>query len=279
MRRSISIALLSFCLLWGCGPREVKKVERLETRLTHEAKKEHVGKGDALIEAKVESTARLPQGAVKLNYKIGERWFSFPMREGTEKGIYQAEIPHQKKGTVVSYFIEVTTVTGDKITLPERALEGDEKNYYHLVFKGRVPSALKGVHIGLMLGGLVLILISGGLAYRFIKRGGDITGCLYTAFTGAILLFLGGFPIGVINEKLTYGTFWEGWPLGRDVTDTKTEVLLLYWILALLPMKNTIFKKIGARNWISDKTFAYLVIIGAILTIMFYLIPHKNIKF
>jgi len=277
MRRSIGIALLSFCLFWCCGPREVKKVERLETRLTHEAKDEHIGKGNALIEAKVESTARLPQDAVKLNYKIGDTWFSVPMSRGPEKDSYQAEIPHQKKGTVVSYFIEVTTITGDKITLPERALEEDEKDYYSLVFKGRVPSALKGIHIGLMFGGLVLILISGGLAYRFIKRGGDITGCLYTAFTGAILFFLGGFPIGIINEKITYGTFWKGWPFGRDVTDTKTEVLLLYWILALLPMKNAIFKKLEAKNWISDKTFAYLVIIGAILTIIFYLIPHKNI--
>lgn len=273
-------AVISFCLLGtiilNCGPSEVEKVEKLKTKLEHKAIKEHIGQGGAKIRATVESTVPLPENAVVLHYRAGENWISTVMHAGAEAGVYEAEIPHQDKGTSVSYYIELTTLTGSRIFLPE---EAEAAEYYTLTFKGRVPRALVGIHIGLMLVAIVLILIAVFFANRVIKKGEPISKCLYLALVGAVFIFLGGFPIGMAMEKLVYGTFWEGWPFGRDLTDTKTEVILAFWILALLPMKNTILRKAQARNWISDRVFAYLVVVGGILTFLLYLIPHKNIQF
>ena len=65
---------------------------------------------------------------------------------------------------------------------------------------------------------------------------------------------------------------WGGWPLGTDITDTKTEVLLLFWlitiVLALPGLK-------GRKMAIPGGTYSFLVILSFAVTFITFLIPHS----
>ena len=83
------------------------------------------------------------------------------------------------------------------------------------------------------------------------------------AFWTTGLLFLGGMILGPIVQKYAFGEFWTGVPFGFDLTDNKTLVTMVTWIVAAwLSIK----KKHSARIWI---------IIAAIVLLLVYSIPHS----
>jgi hypothetical protein len=63
-------------------------------------------------------------------------------------------------------------------------------------------------------------------------------------------------------QKFAFGAYWTGWPFGHDLTDNKTLVALLIWIVALIVQLRN--KK--GRAW---------VIAAAIILLAVYLIPHS----
>jgi hypothetical protein len=76
------------------------------------------------------------------------------------------------------------------------------------------------------------------------------------------LFFLGGIILGPIVQKFAFGAFWTGWPLGSDLTDNKTAVAMIAWLVALWRGRNM---KSG-RKWF---------VIAAVLQLTVYLIPHS----
>ena len=83
----------------------------------------------------------------------------------------------------------------------------------------------------------------------------------YTLLTG-LFLMLGGMILGPIVQKFAFDAYWTGWPWGTDLTDNKTAVAFLAWILAAWQQKKTG----NAKVWI---------ISAAIITLAVYLIPHS----
>jgi hypothetical protein len=76
------------------------------------------------------------------------------------------------------------------------------------------------------------------------------------------LIFVGGLILGPIVQKYAFGAFWTGWPLGHDLTDTKTAIAMVFWLVATWRSK----KPGGGRAWI---------IAAALVTLLVYLIPHS----
>jgi hypothetical protein len=64
-------------------------------------------------------------------------------------------------------------------------------------------------------------------------------------------------------------------PIGWDITDNKTLVILLYWLIMLFLMKGTIFEKDERLNLLKPKSLATFTLLGVILTILLYLVPHS----
>ncbi|HEX9916860.1 MAG TPA: hypothetical protein VGB16_03905, partial [candidate division Zixibacteria bacterium] len=91
----------------------------------------------------------------------------------------------------------------------------------------------------------------------------------------AALTFIGGIIIGAWVTHYTFGGYWEGVPIGWDITDNKTLIILLYWLIMLFLMKGTIFKKDGKLDLLKPKPLAIFTLIGVILTIFLYLVPHS----
>ena len=75
-------------------------------------------------------------------------------------------------------------------------------------------------------------------------------------------LFAGGFILGPLMQKFAFGVAWTGFPLGTDLTDNKTLIAFLFWIVAL----------IAGRKGKPARPF---VIAASLVTLLIFLIPHS----
>jgi hypothetical protein len=78
----------------------------------------------------------------------------------------------------------------------------------------------------------------------------------------AVLLVVGGFILGPLVQKFSFGVLWSGFPLGFDLTDNKTLIALIGWLVALFMMR----KGKQARAW---------TVAAAVLLMAIYSIPHS----
>jgi hypothetical protein len=63
-------------------------------------------------------------------------------------------------------------------------------------------------------------------------------------------------------QKFAFGVAWTGFPAGTDLTDTKTLIAFLFWIVALVAGR----KGRPARGF---------VIAASLVTLLIFLIPHS----
>jgi hypothetical protein len=78
----------------------------------------------------------------------------------------------------------------------------------------------------------------------------------------AIFLFVSGFILGPLMQYYGFGVLWSGFPWGHDLTDNKTMVAMIGWIVALRAGR----KGKEARGW---------VLAASILCLAVFLIPHS----
>jgi len=123
-------------------------------------------------------------------------------------------------------------------------------------FRGPVPAWLLIPHILVMFLAM-LFSIRAGLA----ALGGREKTRALVLWTLAFL-FLGGFVLGPLVQKLAFGVLWSGFPLGFDLTDNKTLIAFAVWVVAAVAGR----KGRKARGW---------VLAAAVVTLVIYLIPHS----
>ena len=123
-------------------------------------------------------------------------------------------------------------------------------------FKGAVPGFILWPHILIM---FMAMLYSTRTGIEGINRGDKTKN--YALIT-MILLLIGGMFLGPVVQKYAFGEFWTGWPFGKDLTDNKTLVAFLAWIIAYLRLR----KNYANRGW---------AIAAAIILLLVYLIPHS----
>lgn len=170
-------------------------------------------------------------------------WIDFK-REGNK--LY-AHIPKQPPAGKVIYNVIVFQ--------KEKSLKLNDEPII-IRFKGKVPDGVLIAHVVFML-----------LSMFFSTRTGlsalfkELNTYRYTYLT-LVFLFLGGLIFGPIVQKYAFGAFWTGWPLGHDLTDNKTIVAFIFWVIAFIRMSKT--KK--AYGW---------VIAASIILLAIYLIPHS----
>jgi hypothetical protein len=168
----------------------------------------------------------------------------FKMSE--ESGLF-ADLPQQPPAGKLQYYIEITDSKGSsKIS---------EETPVVIRYKGEVPGFVLLPHILLMFLAMLYSTSAGLMALLKMpsyKRAGMIT---------LILLFLGGMILGPVVQKYAFGDFWTGIPFGWDLTDNKTLIAFIFWLLAV------------AVNYRKDKPIATAV--AALVLLMVYSIPHS----
>ena len=168
----------------------------------------------------------------------------FKMTE--EKGLF-AEIPQQPPAGKLQYYIEITDNSGTRELLKEQPVV--------IRFKGAVPGAILIPHILIMFIAM-LFSTAAGLAAVFripaYKRYGVLT---------LVLLAAGGMILGPVVQKYAFGALWTGIPFGWDLTDNKTLIAVIAWIVAVVMNRK--------------RPRPGFTIAAAIILLLVYSIPHS----
>jgi hypothetical protein len=122
-------------------------------------------------------------------------------------------------------------------------------------FKGDVPGWILIPHIAAMFFGMMFAMRA-----LFAAIGGGDT--RRWGFLTAALLVFGGFVLGPIVQKYAFDAYWTGVPFGYDLTDNKTLIAGVAWILAALQLR-------GGRQ------ARVAVVVATIVTMVVFAIPHS----
>lgn len=201
--------------------------------------------GDAVMEIETESNQI--SGTIRVRrYKSHDEWtVSELIRNGTRLIV---TIPKQPAAGKVMYQITLAGAAGEERPLTDEPVV--------IRFKGPVPLYVLIPHIVIMFTAMLLAtrsgleaIASGANTFRF---------ALWTAG----LLFLGGLILGPVVQKFAFDAYWTGWPFGHDLTDNKTLIAFLAWVIAIWQARTP-----GrGRAWI---------VTAMIVTLAVYLVPHS----
>ncbi len=159
-----------------------------------------------------------------------------------------AVIPRQPAAGKVMYKIVIQDEQGKKYNLTREPVI--------IRFKGDVPIYFLIPHIFFMFFSMVF-----GIRTFFESLYLRKKVLLFSVVT-LILLFIGGVIFGPIVQHYAFGVFWSGWPFGHDLTDNKTLISLIFWLIAVVKLR----KNPNDAKW---------AIIASLIMVIVYLIPHS----
>ena len=159
-------------------------------------------------------------------------------------GTIEAALPAQPPAGKLAYYLQVDNI----------ALSKDAPIVVR--FRNNVPVWVLVPHILFMYAAMLLSTICGLFALINNNRWKRY------AWLSMVILLMGGLILGPIVQKFAFGAYWTGWPVGEDLTDTKTLIAACFWGVVIL-FSN---KKAG-------RLFALL---AAIALLAIFSIPHST---
>jgi len=257
------------------------RAEKGEVFIEHKTIPKKEGKGDAVVSAKV-TGIQSTENQVMLVYRIKKKetetltdYYSTQMIPDRGKGIdFSGKIPHHPKGAQAFYYIKV--VGQDDATLlalPEP--KDSEIKPIRLKFEGEVPQVVLISHISAMFGGILFAFLS--FFSIFDLKGKKITlqKSVNLSRITLVLLFMGVFPLGWALNWYAFGVLWEAFPFGKDVTDNKTQIVFLFWLVTLILVKGSFLTGDPKKNVLGEKTYFWMVFLSFLVTVLMYLVPHS----
>jgi hypothetical protein len=268
-----TLLLLSFARKTTTVQSVHKTVEKSGILIDHHTVAKKVGERDVVIPVKV-----IGAEEVKLFYKIEEGEFrsvNMGLNEG-ESDLFVASIPYHKKGTQAWYYIEAQKQIGDTkltISLPDK----NSPNFEPLLlkFEGDVPPYIIISHVFCTFSAILFSVLAVFSAVDLKRGKSTLKKSVIFSLFAFIFLFVGFFPLGWTLNYFAFGTLWEAFPFGSDVTDNKSQIVFLSWLVTLFLVKGTILGKNPSKNLVSEKTYSTMVIISFVVTVVMYLIPHS----
>ena len=165
-----------------------------------------------------------------------------------------ASLPAQPAAGKLDYYLMVAT-TGFAQRIPVEPGE-----FVVIRFKDPVPATVLIPHIVAMFLAM-WIGLRAGLAAIF-----EPAKSRRLAWITLAALSVGGLCLGPIVQKYAFGAYWTGWPVGEDLTDTKTLVMWGGWLFAVIV--------VGLRRKLTWRRRG-AVLLATIIMIGVYLVPHS----
>ncbi|MFN8241139.1 MAG: hypothetical protein U0X39_10395 [Bacteroidales bacterium] len=187
--------------------------------------------------------------AVDFSYKtypVDSKFMNKVFKIYEEKGFY-APIPQQPAAGKIEYYFSVTDSKGTREYFRDEPVV--------IRFKGTVPGYILGPHILIMFLAMLFSTLAGLMSvfkYKSYKK--------YAVWT-LVLLLIGGMILGPLVQLHAFGELWTGVPFGWDLTDNKTLIAFVFWILAVV------------MNRKQDRPA--FVALAAIVLLLVYSIPHS----
>jgi hypothetical protein len=156
-------------------------------------------------------------------------------------------VPH--KAAKIEYYIEMENITtGEVIKLPSKAP-------IVLRYKGSVPAWALLPHIVIMFIAMIFSNLAGFMAFFNHSQ------FKFWSFVTLLFIIVGGLVFGPIVQKYAFNHYWTGFPFGYDLTDNKTLIMFVFWLIAAIIN----LKKPNAK----------VTLLASIVTIIVYCIPHS----
>jgi hypothetical protein len=202
------------------------------------------GDGDAAVRVPAPSSGTEGELAWK-RVNSDDAWQSTPMhRENNE---LVGALPHQPPAGKLAYRV-ILQQANERVTLGGAPVI--------IRFKGEVPAAVLVVHIVCMFFGMLTSTRAGLECFR---PGGNPRALILWTIA---LFTVGGLILGPIVQKYAFGAYWTGWPFGTDLTDNKTAVAWLAWVVVYLKARR-------------QGSAGYWPLAAALLTLVVFGIPHS----
>jgi hypothetical protein len=208
-----------------------------------------------------------------LNFRYGNGVAEWSMAEmSTFDGKrFKTLINGQPKGVPLSYYFEVQDSLGSVV-----GNLGSEQKPLKLRFEGEIPASIMIPHIFCMFAGAFFAFLAFFGTFSLLKGTGDITAVAREVAWTTLFVFVGEFPLGIMVTRAALGGLgWGGFPFGNDITDTKTLIIFLYWLAQVVLAKGSIFQKNPEKNLVKPGTYGLLTLVGFILFLGLYPIPHS----
>ena len=196
-------------------------------------------------------------------YPTDDAWSAEPLeREGDQ---WVVRLPIQPAAGKLEYWVDLS-VEGRTVRLPEA-----ERGQAVLRYRDPVPLGVLIPHIAFMFFG-VLIAWRAGLGALARPVGLE-----KLAWWAVGLFTIGGMILGPIVQKYAFGAYWTGVPFGADLTDNKTLVMWLAWLITafalprLAPARDSELQAVPRAGL----TARALVLLASVVTVFVYLIPHS----
>lgn len=212
----------------------------------------HGGAGDQPVYIRTERDGMVNGSIMYRRYKTSDDWTRLPLEVRGDSLI--GWLPHQPPAGKLEYFLELDS--GDEL------LRIPDHETVVTRFKGAVPSGVLIPHVIFM---FLAMLFSTRTGIEALRPHGRPR--LFVFITTGLLV-VGGLILGPIVQKFAFGEYWTGFPFGTDLTDNKTLIAFIAWLLAILAVwnKSTLAEHPG-RRW---------VVLGAsVVMLLVYLIPHS----
>ena len=160
-----------------------------------------------------------------------------------EDSAWQAVLPVQPVAGKLQYYI---TVDGKDYAADEPVV---------IRFRNDVPASILIPHILLMFAAMLFAV------YTFLLV---VTRRKYSLWLKITIgtLFVGGFILGPLVQHAAFGPWWAGFPYGTDLTDNKTLISFLFFIVALATLR-----------WKYNK---WVVGLAVLVMIVIFSIPHST---
>jgi hypothetical protein len=174
-----------------------------------------------------------------------EPWDTLPMVRHGDTLV--AALPHQPPAGKLAYQLRLSRGGEREIFPAEPAITR---------FKGDISAYVIIPHLLCIFGGMLLLMRAGlGALARQAQYP-------KWARAGLVLFGLGGFVFGPWMQLQAFGAWWTGVPFGWDLTDNKTLIAVLAWLVALWKLRG-------------GKEARGAVVAAAVVTLAVFLIPHS----
>ncbi|MDT8322525.1 MAG: hypothetical protein RRA94_00335 [Bacteroidota bacterium] len=211
----------------------------------------HGGDGDQTVPFRSD-LAGVEGEIVYRRYKTDDAWRRAALT--AEGDSLFATLPHQPPAGKLEYFVELER-DGALVRVPDHESVVTR-------FKGAVPAGALIPHVIAM---FLAMFISTRAGLEALRREGRPR---LQAIAGIVFLIIGGFIFGPIVQKYAFGEYWTGFPYGTDLTDNKTLIALLAWLIAMAAIwKKDALRTHPARRW--------FVVAASVVMLLIFLIPHS----
>jgi hypothetical protein len=167
---------------------------------------------------------------------------------GSEDGTLSGELPHLGPGEKFWYRLRLTRESESVVLPADRPAS--------IRYTGAVPAGVLVPHIFFMFLGMMLSARAGLEALRRSANLGWLT------WLTLVILVVGGMVFGPLVIHYAFDVWWTGFPVGNDITDSKTLVAVVAWIAAAIAVGRSKL----ARAWVG---------LAAVVTLVVFAIPHS----